>query len=214
MGDVDALRPQFARHGLRQSPQSEFGACERCVSDSAAQPSGRSGKENCAFSARYHDPSRLAPGKKSRPACHLPHLAKYPVRRLQNGELNIRPNIENANLEGRIRLGLRQEGGNLLRDSSIECSPERRAAESFDLGDQRRKFVPVSPSGEHCKPLRREFPSDCGADIVTGSDYRDRCIPVRHVSLTSRKVYRSVVSISRRRSKLKGESGMVADWAA
>src|SRR5271170_3655969 len=180
MSDMNMLRPQLTRHRLGESAHSKFVAGERGVADTAAQSGGGSGKEDRAFFAWHHDPGRLAPGEKSRPAGHFPHLAKYPVGGLQNREVDVRTDIADANLERREVIRLLQERRDVVRNSRIEGAPERTAAGRIDLGDEGRKFFAIAPSGEYCKSLGREFPGDGSTNVVTGADDCDRCAVLLH----------------------------------
>src|SRR5262245_1381437 len=60
MGDMDVLRPELARHRLRDRPQAELRAGECRIADAAAQACGGAGEEDVAPTARDHQPRGLA----------------------------------------------------------------------------------------------------------------------------------------------------------
>src|ERR1700732_2448202 len=64
MADVNALRMQLARHGLREAPQRELSHGEGRGARISLHARGSAGEDNRALAARQHGTRRLLTGKK------------------------------------------------------------------------------------------------------------------------------------------------------
>src|SRR5208282_540902 len=178
MCDVDILRPEFARGALRNCAQAEFRGGECRVSDPAAQAGGRACEENCSAPARDHQASRLTPRDEAGVAGHLPDLAEHAVGRLEQREVDVGADVENANLERRMLVGVLQKSGKVIFLARVERAREDSAAACLDVGDQRRELVALPASREYGEALSCEFFCDRAADVIAGSDHRRRGISV------------------------------------
>ena len=72
--DVDALRPELARHALRQRAQRVLGAGEGGEAGAAAHAGGGAGEQDGAAAARHHGLGDLAAHQEAGEAGHLPDL--------------------------------------------------------------------------------------------------------------------------------------------
>ena len=73
-----------------------------------------------APAARQHQARRFAAGEEAGVAGHLPDLAEHALGGLQQREIDIGADVEDADLERRGRIGVVQEGGDLLLLARIE----------------------------------------------------------------------------------------------
>ena len=144
MGDVDVLRPELARHRLRHGAQAELGAGEGGIAAAATQARGGAGEEDVALAPRQHQPRRLAAGEKAGIAGHLPDLAEHPLGGLEDREIDVGADVEDADLERRMLVGVVEEGGDLLLLARVERTGMDLAAGRLDLLDQRRELVAVT----------------------------------------------------------------------
>ena len=126
------------------------------------------------------------PARKPDVAGHLPDLAEDALGRLEDREIDVGADVEDADLERRARVGLLQEGGDVLFLARIERAAEDPAAGRLDLGDQRRQLVAVAAAGEDGEPFGGEFPGDGGADEVAGADHGHRGVSCCHLLLLGR----------------------------
>src|SRR5215472_9729933 len=170
MRDVDILWSKFARRTLCDSAQAEFCRGERSVADAAAQTGGRTGEENASAPARDHQACGFAPCDKSRVTGHLPDLAEHAVGGLDQLEIDVGADIENADLEGRALVGALKERGEVIFFARVERARGDSAAGGFDVLDQRRELVALTPSGESVKALAGELLRDCAPDVIAGAD--------------------------------------------
>src|SRR5262249_27449771 len=99
MGDVDALRAELARGTLCYGAQTKFGAGESGIADTATHAGSSASKEDIAAAARQHQARRLAARQEAGVAGHFPDLAEHPLGGLEQREIDIRADIEDANLE-------------------------------------------------------------------------------------------------------------------
>src|SRR5262245_49589929 len=120
MGDMDVLRPKFARHRLRDRAQAELRAGECRISDAAAQARGGAGEEDIASAARQHQPRRLAAGEEAGIAGHLPDFAEYPFGGVEDREVDVGADVEDADFQRRLLVGVVEEGDDLLLLARIE----------------------------------------------------------------------------------------------
>src|SRR5262249_52737902 len=146
----------------------------------AAKRGGSSREEDVALPARHHQPRRFAPSDKAGPASHLPHLAKYAIGGLQNREIDIGTDIEDADFERRVLVGVIEEIGRLLLLPRVKRAAEDGAAGGFHLLHQWLELLAVAPSCEYGEAFRGEFLDDLGADIIARADHSDCGVTLLH----------------------------------
>ena len=138
--------PEFARHRLRHRAQSEFGAGKGRKAAAAAQGRGGAGEEDVALAARHHQPGRFASGQEAGPAGHLPHLAEHAVGGLQDRKVDVGADVEDADFQRRVLVGVIEEGRDLVFLPRIERARDDRSARGLDLLDQRLELGAVAPA--------------------------------------------------------------------
>src|SRR6266403_288223 len=180
MRDMDVLGSELARPRLRPRAQSEFRAGEGRIAAAAAQGGGGAGEKYVALAARQHQPCRLAPGKKTGIAGHFPHLAEHPLGGLQNRKIDIGADVEDADFQRRVLVGVIEEGRDLLLLPRIQRAREDRPSGALDFLDQRLELGAIAPTCEHGEPFGCEFLRDLGADVVAGADHRGGCVAFFH----------------------------------
>src|SRR3546814_2896890 len=99
MRDMDALRPQFARHRLGEHPQRRLGPRKGREARSAAQARRRAGEEDGAAAARRHALRRLAPHQETGEARHFPDLGVDAHARLADREIYVPADVEHRDLD-------------------------------------------------------------------------------------------------------------------
>jgi len=114
------------------------------------------------------------------PNAYLAHLV---IPEIEQREINIRADVEDADLERGRRIGVLQERGDLFLLARIERAAGDSPARRLDLGDQRRQLLAPPTPGEDGEPFGREFLGDGAADKVAGADYRHGSLPVFQWSL-------------------------------
>src|SRR6202048_4883483 len=149
MRDMDILRPEFARHRLRHRSQAELGAGEGRKAAAAAQAPGRGGGEGVALAPRQHQPRRFASGHEARPAGHFPDLAEYAVGGLQYRKVDVGADIEDADLQRRMLVGVIEKRRHLVRLARVERARDNRSARGLDIPNQRLAPGAVAPPGGH-----------------------------------------------------------------
>src|SRR5229473_1667446 len=149
MRNVDVLRPEFARGRLRNGAQAELGAGESRVAGSAAQARGRPGEEDVALAPWQHEPRCLAAGEKTGIAGHFPDLAEHAFGGVENREVDVCADVEDANLERRVLVGVAKEGGDFLLLARIERARVDFSARRLDLLHQRFELGTVAAPGKH-----------------------------------------------------------------
>src|SRR5262249_30011221 len=174
MRDVDILRPQLARHRLRNRPQAELGAGKSSIPGTAAQRRSRPGKEYFPPAARHHQPRRLAAGEEAGIAGHLPDFAEHALGGVENRKIDIGADIEDADLQRRVLVRFAEKGGDSLLVARIQRARVDLAGRRFDLLDQRLELGAVATSSENRETFGGEFLGDLAANIVAGTYHRDR----------------------------------------
>src|SRR6059058_2555971 len=167
MGDMDVLGTELARDRLRNRAQSEFRAGKCRKTRSAAHAGGRAGEENVALAARQHKTRGLATGKKAGIAGHFPHLAENPLGGLDNRKIHVGADVEDANLQRGVLVGVAQEGHNLVLLSRVERAAEYLSVRRFDFLDERRELFALTSSDKDRKTFGRKFLGDLAADEVS-----------------------------------------------
>jgi hypothetical protein len=116
-------------------------------------------------------------------ASHFPHLAEYAVGGLQNWEVDVGTDIENADLERRVLVRVVEKGGDLLLLARVERAAEDGSAEGLDLLYQRFELFAVATAGKDGKALCRKLLCDLCADEVARADHGDGSIALFHAAL-------------------------------
>src|SRR5438128_11081047 len=146
MGDMDVLGTELARDRLRDRAQSEFRAGKCRKTRSAAHAGGRAGEENVAPAAGKHQARGLAAGKKAGIAGHFPHLAENPLGGLDDRKIHVGADVEDANLQGGVLVGVAQEGHHLVLLSRVERAAEYLSVRRLDFLDERRELFALTSS--------------------------------------------------------------------
>ena len=90
---------------------------------------------------------------------------------LQNRKVDVGADIEDADLERCVLVGIAKEGDDLLFLAGVERARVDFAAGLLDLLDQRFELGAVATPGEYREALGSKFLCDLAADIVTGADH-------------------------------------------
>src|SRR5262249_29710659 len=101
---------------------------------------------------------------------HLPDLAEDALGGVDEREGHVRADVEDADLERRRRVGVTQEGRDLLLLPGIDGAADRTAAMRLDVGDQRRELLAVTAPREDVESVGGELARDRGANVVAGAD--------------------------------------------
>src|SRR5262249_29831212 len=150
MRDMDTLRAELARRTLRYGPQTEFGAGKGGITDPATHSSGGASKEDITALAWQHEARRLTAGQEAGIARHLPHF-------IEQWEIDIGADIEDADVEPCSRVGVLEECRDLLLFARIQRAPDDPPVCGFDLGNQGRQFLTLSASGKTVNPSDANF---------------------------------------------------------
>src|SRR5260370_14450446 len=126
MRDMYFFRPNLARGGFRPRAQAELGAGEGGITGAGEQAGGGAGEENIAAAARQHQPRRLPARQEARIAGHLPHLSEHPFGGIEDREVDVRADVEDADLEPRMLVGIPKE-----RDDPLLLARIRRTRVDF-----------------------------------------------------------------------------------
>ena len=171
MGDVDVLRTELARHRLGNGPQTKLRAGEGRIAAAATQACRCTGEEDIALAPRQHQARRFAAGEKAGIAGHFPDLPKHAFGGLDDREVDVGADVENADLERRMLVGVVEEGGDFLLLARIERTAVDFSARRLDFLHQRLELLAVTAPGEHRKSFRSKLLGDLAADIVAGADH-------------------------------------------
>src|SRR6266446_72440 len=133
-----------------------------------------------ARGARAPMPCRLAPGKKTGIAGHFPHLAEHPLGGLENRKIDIGADVEDADFQRRVLVGVIEEGRDLVLLPRIQRAREDRSSGALDFLHQRLELGAVAPPGEYGESFRGKFLRDLAADVVAGAYHRGRCVAFFH----------------------------------
>src|SRR6185312_7944289 len=106
---------------------------------------------------------------------------EHAVGGFQDREVDVGADIEDADLQRSMLVGVGEERGGLFLLSRIERAGEDGAAGGFHFLHQRFELFAVAPPGEDGKAFGGEFLDDLGADIVAGADHGDRGVTLLHV---------------------------------
>src|SRR5439155_796123 len=181
MGDVDVPWTELACGSLRHSAKAELGAGEGGIADPAARAGGGAGKEDVAPAARQHQARGLARSQEARVTGHLPDLAEYPLGGLEQWEIYIGADVEDADFERCGHIGVLEERSDLLRLARIQRAPDDPSACCLDIGNQRRQLVTLPSPGKNGKPFGRKFLGNRRANEIAGADHRRGGISVFQV---------------------------------
>src|SRR4030095_16512421 len=100
--------------------KAELGAGERGVTDAASQARRCAGEKDAAPATRQHVTGGLASGEKSRVAAHFPHFAEHAPRGFEQRKIYIRADVEDADFERRMLVGVGEERHDFLFLARIE----------------------------------------------------------------------------------------------
>src|SRR6185369_14515656 len=170
MGDMDVFGTELTCDRLRHRAQSEFRAGKGRETRTAAHAGGRAGEKNVALAARKHQARRLAAGEKAGIARHFPHFAENPLGGVDDRKIHIGADVENANLQRGVFVGVAQEGHHLVLLSCIERPPEYLSVRRLDFLDERRELFALAAADKDRKTFGRKFLGDLTADEVPGAD--------------------------------------------
>src|SRR6202140_2681011 len=154
---MDFLGAELACDRLRDRAQSEFRAGKGRKTRSAAHACGRAGEENAALAAGKHQARGLPAGKKAGIAGHFPHFAENPLGGLDDRKIDVGTDVEDANLQWGVLVGVAQEGPHLVLLSRVERPAEHFAARRLDLLDQRRELLALAASDKDRKTFGSKF---------------------------------------------------------
>ena len=153
MGDVDVFRTQFACGRLRNGAQAELGAGKGRVACSAAQGRRGAREEDVALAPRQHQARRFAAGQEAGITGHLPDLPEHALGRVQNREIDVGADIEDADFKRGMLVGITEEGSDLLFLARVERAGVDFSAGLLDLLHQRFELGAVAAAGEHGESL-------------------------------------------------------------
>src|SRR5258705_3234738 len=170
MGDVDVFGTELAGDRLGDRAQSEFRAGKRRKTRAAAHARGRAGEEDIALAAGKHQARSLATGEKAGIAGHFPHLAENPLGGVDDRKIHIGADVEDANLQRGVLVGVTQEGHHLVLLARVERPPEYLPVRRLDFLDERRELLALASSGEDRKTFGRKFLGDLSADEISGAN--------------------------------------------
>src|ERR1700722_12803329 len=120
--------------------------------------------------AGKHQTRSLAAGKETGIAGHLPNLAENPLGRIDNRKVHIGADVEHANVQRRVLVGVAQKGHDLVFLSCVKRPPKHFAARRLDFPNKRRELLALAASDKDGETFGREFPGDLAADKVSGAD--------------------------------------------
>ena len=101
--------------------------------DAAAQARGGASEENAAAAMRQHQARGLPPGEETGIAGHLPDLPEHSLGGVEQRKVDVRADVEDADFERRMLVGIGQKGDDFLFLARIERAAEGRAAGRFDV---------------------------------------------------------------------------------
>ncbi|MGY4446560.1 hypothetical protein ACVWZR_001220 [Bradyrhizobium sp. i1.3.1] len=121
--------------------------------------------------ARQHQPRRFPAGQEAGIAGHLPHLPEHALGGVEDREIDVGTDVEDADFERRMLVGVIEEGDDLLLFACIERARVNLAAGGLDVLHQRRQLVAVAAPGKDRETFRGKFLGDLGADEIAGPDH-------------------------------------------
>src|SRR5713226_2542361 len=179
MGDVDALRPVFPRHALRDRPESSFGCREVRVTWLAPE-ARRGSREDDRASAQWDQPARRLPSdQESREAADAPEILEHLRRELAKIDLLIVAGVEDDEV-GRLAAGTGrerpvQEASDVLLARGIGRDGFSAASRRGDGAGDLLYLLTRTASDEHVIALAREAAAERGAEAEFGADADDDC---------------------------------------
>jgi hypothetical protein len=90
--------------------------------------------------------------------------------------IDVGADVEDADLERRVLVGIAKEGDDLLFLACVERARVNFAAGLLDLLDQRLELGAITAPGKHREALRGKLFGDFAADVVTGADHGHGCV--------------------------------------
>jgi len=94
----------------------------------------------------------------------------------QNWEIDVRPDVEDADFQGRVLVRIVEEGDDFVFLASVERACVNLSAGSLDIPDERSQFFAVTTAGEDREAFCGEFFGDLAADEVSGADDGHGCV--------------------------------------
>src|SRR3954454_24434215 len=104
-------------------------------------------------------------------ASHFPDLAEHPFGGVENRKIDVAADVEDANLERRMLVGIVEKRDDLVFLARIERARVNFAAGLLDLLDERVELGAVAATGENRKALGGELLCNLAADKITGADH-------------------------------------------
>src|SRR3954447_5759949 len=153
---------------------------KRRIAASAAQARRRTGEEDIALAAGQHQARGLAAGEEVGIASHLPDLAEHPFGGVENRKVDVGADVEDANLERRVLVGIAEKRDDLVLLARIERARVNFAAGLLDLLDERFELGAVAASREHRKALGGKLLCNLAADKITGADHGHGRVSLLH----------------------------------
>ena len=172
VGHVQALRPELARHRLRQRAQRGLASGKGGEAGAAAQAGGGPGEQQRAAPARQHHAGGLATDQEARQRAHLPDLEVLLRRRLQDGEAHVAADVEHHRLHrSHVGLDAVEEGADLLLAPRVQAEGAGTAAVGDDAVHQRLQRRGGAPRDADLVALAREAAGDRRTGGVAGADH-------------------------------------------
>src|SRR5262249_44121095 len=134
------------------------------------------GEEDIALPTRQHQPRRLATRQEARIACHLPDLAEHALGGIEDREVDVGADIEDAGLHRRMLVRIVEERDDLLFLARIERTAMALAAAGVQPLDQGQQLFAITGASEDGETFRGEFLGNLATNEIAGADYRDRFV--------------------------------------
>ena len=176
MGDMDILRPQFARRTLCHRAQTGLGAGESGIAHPTTQGGRGASEQNGSPPMGQHQSGCFACRQKASIARHLPHLAEDTLGRIQKRKIHIGAGIEDADFQRCGRIGLGQKGGDVVFLARIQRAAFAAPTCGFNRLFQGDQLVRRAAPGKDQIAFRGKAFGDGRPDKIAGSDYGDRCV--------------------------------------
>jgi hypothetical protein len=126
------------------------------VAHAAAKTRGCAGKEDRSAASWQHQARRFPPGQESRVTGHFPHLTKHSLSGIDEAEVNVCANIEDAYLQRRPFVGAFEEPDHLVFFARVDAARDRTPSVCFDVCDQGRELIAIVLKGVEIERQRIE----------------------------------------------------------
>jgi hypothetical protein len=181
MGDMDALRSQFAGETLRERPERVLRSGEGGEARAASDAGGRAREQHRAAAAFDHSARRLAARQESGERRHLPHFGIDLRRRLDDRETHIGADVEDEHLDrADLALDPFDERCYIAFDARVEPECVSLAALRADRLRQivDRLSVSWAPGDADAKALPREGARNRSAEPIACPDNQTDAAPL------------------------------------